>query len=204
MAPAGRLEGSTIASFSGRSEGREYLTRMNERLAMTAKLAETQLWQHNLASLIRSGLFLEGRDGRVQRSFHGRRDLRGRDVFGPHGQVLRLPACPRRRQSRQSDCQGLSFSRIELDRRRRLDIGPPDPERTATPRRHEPEVAVLCFNREPNRVAARPSPPALPASARLVLIENGIPFLARMRYLGRPAALTCLGLRTETTVSWMR
>ena len=25
---------------------------------MTAKLADTQLWQHNLASLIRSGLFL--------------------------------------------------------------------------------------------------------------------------------------------------
>ena len=25
---------------------------------MTAKLAETQLWQHNLASLIRSGMFL--------------------------------------------------------------------------------------------------------------------------------------------------
>ncbi|MDG3005717.1 hypothetical protein [Paludisphaera mucosa] len=25
---------------------------------MTAKLAETQLWQHNLVSLIRSGLFL--------------------------------------------------------------------------------------------------------------------------------------------------
>lgn len=25
---------------------------------MTAKLTETQLWQHNLASLIRSGLFL--------------------------------------------------------------------------------------------------------------------------------------------------
>jgi hypothetical protein len=35
----------------------------NERLAMTAKLAETQLWQHNLASLIRSGLFLRAETG---------------------------------------------------------------------------------------------------------------------------------------------
>jgi hypothetical protein len=30
---------------------------------MTAKLAETQLWQHNLASLIRSGLFLRAETG---------------------------------------------------------------------------------------------------------------------------------------------
>ena len=30
---------------------------------MTAKLAETQLWQHNLASLIRSGLFLRAEMG---------------------------------------------------------------------------------------------------------------------------------------------
>ncbi len=30
---------------------------------MTAKLAETQLWQHNLASLIRSGLFLRAELG---------------------------------------------------------------------------------------------------------------------------------------------
>lgn len=35
----------------------------NERLAMIAKLAETQLWQHNLASLIRSGLFLRAERG---------------------------------------------------------------------------------------------------------------------------------------------
>jgi hypothetical protein len=33
------------------------------RLAMTAKLAETQMWQHNLASLIRSGLFLRAATG---------------------------------------------------------------------------------------------------------------------------------------------
>ena len=30
---------------------------------MTAKLADTQLWQHNLASLIRSGLFLRAETG---------------------------------------------------------------------------------------------------------------------------------------------
>ena len=30
---------------------------------MTAKLAETQLWQHNLVSLIRSGLFLRAETG---------------------------------------------------------------------------------------------------------------------------------------------
>jgi hypothetical protein len=30
---------------------------------MTAKLAETQLWQHNLASLIRSGLFSRAATG---------------------------------------------------------------------------------------------------------------------------------------------
>jgi hypothetical protein len=36
---------------------------MNARLAMSAKLAETQLWQHNLASLIRSGLFLRAATG---------------------------------------------------------------------------------------------------------------------------------------------
>jgi hypothetical protein len=30
---------------------------------MTAKLADTQLWQHNLASLIRSGLFLRAGTG---------------------------------------------------------------------------------------------------------------------------------------------
>jgi hypothetical protein len=30
---------------------------------MTAKLADTQLWQHNLASLIRSGLFLRAEKG---------------------------------------------------------------------------------------------------------------------------------------------
>ncbi len=32
---------------------------------MTAKLAETQLWQHNLASLIRSGLFLRAETGEM-------------------------------------------------------------------------------------------------------------------------------------------
>jgi hypothetical protein len=36
---------------------REGLTFNLKGLAMTAKLAETQLWQENLASLIRSGLF---------------------------------------------------------------------------------------------------------------------------------------------------
>jgi hypothetical protein len=35
------------------------------RLAMTAKLAETQLWQYNLASLIRSGLFLRAETGEL-------------------------------------------------------------------------------------------------------------------------------------------
>ena len=30
---------------------------------MTAKLAESQLWQHNLVSLIRSGLFLRAERG---------------------------------------------------------------------------------------------------------------------------------------------
>jgi hypothetical protein len=34
---------------------------------MTAKLAETQLWQQNAASLIRSGLFLRAETG----EFHG-------------------------------------------------------------------------------------------------------------------------------------
>jgi len=34
---------------------------------MTAKLAETQLWQHNLVSLIRSGLFLRAET----REWHG-------------------------------------------------------------------------------------------------------------------------------------
>ena len=34
---------------------------------MTMKLAETQLWQHNAASLIRSGLFLRAETG----EFHG-------------------------------------------------------------------------------------------------------------------------------------
>jgi hypothetical protein len=32
---------------------------------MTAKLAETQLWQHNMASLIRSGLFSEAVTGEL-------------------------------------------------------------------------------------------------------------------------------------------
>jgi hypothetical protein len=32
---------------------------------MTAKLAETQLWQYNLASLIRSGLFLRAETGEL-------------------------------------------------------------------------------------------------------------------------------------------
>ena len=32
---------------------------------MTAKLAETQLWQTNLASLIRSGLFLRAETGEL-------------------------------------------------------------------------------------------------------------------------------------------
>ena len=30
---------------------------------MTAKLTDTQMWQHNLASLIRSGLFLRAETG---------------------------------------------------------------------------------------------------------------------------------------------
>jgi len=34
-------------------------------LAMTAKLAETQLWQQNLASLIRSGLFSKAATGEM-------------------------------------------------------------------------------------------------------------------------------------------
>jgi hypothetical protein len=36
---------------------------------MTAKLAETQLWQHNLASLIRSGLFLRAEVGELHGLF---------------------------------------------------------------------------------------------------------------------------------------
>ena len=36
---------------------------------MTAKLAETQLWQQNLASLIRSGLFLRATTGEVNGLF---------------------------------------------------------------------------------------------------------------------------------------
>jgi hypothetical protein len=34
-------------------------------LAMTAKLAETQLWQQNMASLIRSGLFAKASTGEL-------------------------------------------------------------------------------------------------------------------------------------------
>ena len=34
-------------------------------LAMTAKLAETQLWQQNMASLIRSGLFSQATTGEM-------------------------------------------------------------------------------------------------------------------------------------------
>jgi hypothetical protein len=36
---------------------------------MTAKLAETQLWQQNLASLIRSGLFVKAATGEVNGLF---------------------------------------------------------------------------------------------------------------------------------------
>jgi hypothetical protein len=43
---------------------------------MIAKLAETQLWQRNLASLIRSGLFLRAETG----EFHGLHTVVG--VYG--------------------------------------------------------------------------------------------------------------------------
>ncbi len=38
---------------------------MHKGLAMTLKLAETQLWQQNLASLIRSGLFSRADTGEL-------------------------------------------------------------------------------------------------------------------------------------------
>lgn len=38
---------------------------LNKGLAMTMKLAETQLWQRNLASLIRSGLFTRAETGEL-------------------------------------------------------------------------------------------------------------------------------------------
>jgi len=40
-------------------------THLLKGLAMTMKLADTQLWQQNLASLIRSGLFLRAETGEL-------------------------------------------------------------------------------------------------------------------------------------------
>ena len=42
-------------------------TQLNKGLAMLTKLADTQLWQQNAASLIRSGLFSRAATG----EFHG-------------------------------------------------------------------------------------------------------------------------------------
>jgi len=58
-----RLVSTTERSLTNHDfEGARTIER-NERLAMTAKLAETQMWQQNLASLIRSGLFLRAEPG---------------------------------------------------------------------------------------------------------------------------------------------
>jgi hypothetical protein len=81
---------------------------------MTARLAETQLWQQNLASLIRSGLFARAAKGRGERLIHRRRDLRGPGAFGAPGQVLELEAGCRRRQPGQSDRPGARAGRVEL------------------------------------------------------------------------------------------
>ena len=87
---------------------------------MTAKLADTQLWQHNLASLIRSGLFLRAETGEFNGLIHGRWHLRRRDVFGSHGEILRCEACDGCRQPGEPTRQTLSFSRIQLNRRNLL------------------------------------------------------------------------------------
>lgn len=47
---------------------------------MQTKLAETQLWQQNLASLIRSGLFLRAETG----EFHGLHTVYGVYTDGSH------------------------------------------------------------------------------------------------------------------------
>ena len=55
---------------------------------MTAKLAETQLWQQNMASLIRSGLFYEGHYGRDAWSIYRSRGIQRRYAFGTSGEIL--------------------------------------------------------------------------------------------------------------------
>ena len=81
---------------------------------MTAKLAETQLWQTNLASLIRSGLFLRAETG----EFNGLFTVVG--VYGDetcsapmakYSDSRRASGC---REPREPACQSLAFPRVEL------------------------------------------------------------------------------------------
>jgi hypothetical protein len=70
---------SRFGGFAGRSGKIETRASNNQRMAsfsffvkghtMTAKVAETQLWQQNLASLIRSGLFSKAATGELNGLF---------------------------------------------------------------------------------------------------------------------------------------
>ena len=59
---------------------------------MQTKLAETQLWQQNLASLIRSGLFLRAETS----EFHNLHTVIGVYTDGSHSAPLAKYADPRR------------------------------------------------------------------------------------------------------------
>ena len=80
---------------------------------MTAKLAETQLWQQNLASLIRSGLFSKAATGEANGLFTVVGVYTDESVRRP-GQVLGFETGRRRRQSRQSDRPGARAGRVKL------------------------------------------------------------------------------------------
>ena len=65
---------------------------------MTTKVAETQLWQQNLASLIRSGLFSRAATGELNGLFTVVGIYADADLFGAAGQVLGSEAGHRRGQ----------------------------------------------------------------------------------------------------------
>ena len=84
---------------------------------MTAKLAETQLWQQNMASLIRSGLFSKAITGEMNGLYTVVGVYSDETHSAPVAKYSDLATCDRRRQPRQQPCQGstLRSSRTDPD-----------------------------------------------------------------------------------------